>query len=182
MIGRQREAILLSLIEKLKDCGSWCGETHIQKATYFLQELLNVPLGLDFILYKHGPFSFDLKDELNIMQSDMILKSVPQDPYGSSLYPGETSNQIKESYPALIRQYEDLISFIAQKLNNKGVAELEKLATALYVTKNEESDESVEKRSEIIISIKPHVSIEDAKEAVKNVDRFRTELNLLQVA
>jgi uncharacterized protein YwgA len=56
----RRAAILTRLIEQLRNGGSWCGETHVQKATFFLQELLNVPLSLDFILYKHGPFSFDL--------------------------------------------------------------------------------------------------------------------------
>lgn len=40
----QRDAVILSLIENLRSKGSWCGETHIQKATYFIQELLRVPL------------------------------------------------------------------------------------------------------------------------------------------
>jgi len=178
MIGRQREAVILSLIEKLKCNDSWCGETHIQKATYFLQELLKVPLELDFILYKHGPYSFDLKDELNIMQSDMILKSISQLPYGSSLHPGDTSNQIKESYPILISQYEKDIDFVVQKLSRKNVSELEKLATALYVTTSKKTDGSVEQRAESINKVKPHVSIEAAKEAVITVDGFFAELSV----
>ena len=47
----QRDAVLLSLINEMKARGSWCGETHIQKATYFLQELLGVPMNFEFILY-----------------------------------------------------------------------------------------------------------------------------------
>ena len=58
----QRDAVLLSLVGEMINKGSWCGETHIQKAAYFLQVLLEVPLEFDFILYKHGPFSFDLSD------------------------------------------------------------------------------------------------------------------------
>ena len=65
----QRAAVLLSLIEQLKDRGSWCGDTHIQKTTYFLQELLKVPLGFEFILYKHGPYSFDLEDEITALRA-----------------------------------------------------------------------------------------------------------------
>ncbi len=178
MMGRQREAIILSLIEKLKCNKSWCGETHIQKATYFLQELLNVPLELGFILYKHGPYSFDLKDELNIMQSDMILKSISHVPYGASLYPGDTSNQIKECYPNIINQYEKDINFVAQNLSSKNVSELEKLATALYVTKNRETDGSVQQRAETMNEIKPHVSIEAAKIAVETVDKFIAKLQV----
>ena len=55
-------AILLQLIGSLKKYGSWGGETHVQKATYSLQQLKSVPLNFHFVLYKHGPFSFDLRD------------------------------------------------------------------------------------------------------------------------
>ena len=39
----QSNAVLLSLIDNLQAKGSWCGETHVQKATYFIQELFGVP-------------------------------------------------------------------------------------------------------------------------------------------
>lgn len=67
----QRDAVILSLIENLRAKGSWCGETHIQKATYFVQELLRVPLEFEFVLYKHGPYSFDLSDELTAQCGQM---------------------------------------------------------------------------------------------------------------
>ena len=56
----RRAALLTRLIQRLRDRGSWCGETHLQKASLLLQDLTGVPLGFDYILYKHGPFSFDL--------------------------------------------------------------------------------------------------------------------------
>ena len=31
----KRYAIVISMVEKLNKKGSWCGETHIQKAIYF---------------------------------------------------------------------------------------------------------------------------------------------------
>ena len=55
----RRAAILTQLVGNLRREGSWCGETHVQKATFFLQELMEVPLGFNFVLNKHGPFSFD---------------------------------------------------------------------------------------------------------------------------
>lgn len=79
----QREAVLLSLIIEMKARGSWCRETHIQKTTYFLQELLEVPMGFEFILYKHGPFSFDLSDEITAMRSNALLQYQSHAPYGS---------------------------------------------------------------------------------------------------
>ena len=44
-MGRlQNVVLLLALIEGLKEKGSWCGETHIQKVVYFLWKLFNVPV------------------------------------------------------------------------------------------------------------------------------------------
>ena len=60
----QKAAILTELADQLRREGSWCGHTHMQKATYFLQDLLEVPTGYEFILYKHGPYSFDLSEEM----------------------------------------------------------------------------------------------------------------------
>jgi hypothetical protein len=67
------------------------GETHMQKATFFLQELIKVPLGFEFLLYKHGPFSFDLRDELTFMRAQGFLRLEPQYPYGPTLVGGEVS-------------------------------------------------------------------------------------------
>jgi uncharacterized protein YwgA len=64
-----RASLLLTMNEELRRAGSWAGETHMQKAIFFLQELIKVPLGFEFLLYKHGPFSFDLRDELTFMRA-----------------------------------------------------------------------------------------------------------------
>jgi hypothetical protein len=56
-----QDAVLVGLARRLYEQGSWTGETHIQKAAYLLHELLAVPFDFAFILYKHGPFSFDLR-------------------------------------------------------------------------------------------------------------------------
>ena len=60
----EKNVVLLSFIDFMRAKGSWCGETHVQKGTYFFQELMGVPLGFHFILYKHGPFSFDLRNQI----------------------------------------------------------------------------------------------------------------------
>jgi len=78
-MDRLRKAALQTrLIEQLRKEGSWCGETHVQKATLFLQDLMRVPLELEFILYKHGPFSFDLRSELTSLRADELVKLEPQ--------------------------------------------------------------------------------------------------------
>ena len=90
----QRASLIIDLIEKLTEKGSWCGETHIQKAVYFLQELTKVPMGFNFILYKHGPFSFDLRDELAAMRAYRLLEIELRPPYGPGLFPTESGTNI----------------------------------------------------------------------------------------
>lgn len=163
-------AILSELIEGLQQQGSWCGETHIQKATYFLQELLEVPTEFTFILYKHGPFSFDLRDELSAMQADSMLAMVIMPaPYGPSLKPTEESKTLRTHFPVTLGKYEEEIDFIVQALGTKDVGQLERLATALYVMLNPEGEQTDEERAARIHRYKPHISIESARDAINDV-------------
>ncbi len=169
----QRDAVLLSLIREMKARGGWCGETHIQKAVYFLQELLKVPLNFRYILYKHGPFSFDLSDEITAMRADNLLEYQARLPYGPSLFPTDDGLVFLDRYPKTLGTYSREIQFMAGKVGTLGVAELERLATALFVTFSEE--DVVLQREERIISLKPHIKIDEAREAVKLVDFIRIE-------
>src|SRR6059036_3096299 len=101
----QRAVVLLSLLEQLRARGSWCGETHLQKSVYFLQELLGVPLGFDFILYKHGPYAFDLSDEITALRADLLLSILPRDPYGARLLPTENARSLVGRHSATVGGY-----------------------------------------------------------------------------
>jgi len=161
----KRSAIIISLIEHLRKKGSWCGETHIQKTTYFLQELLRVPLEFEFILYKHGPYSFDLSDELTAMRADMLVELISQQPYGPSIVPGPTSKQVKRLFPKTLKRYQDRIDFIAEQFGNYGVAELERVATAFFIA-NENRTSDPKHIAKHIHKIKPHISTEQALKAL----------------
>lgn len=168
----RRAAILTRLIQELRTNGSWCGETHIQKATLFLQELMNVPVGFDFILYKHGPFSFDLRDELTGYRADDLVALEPQWPYGPRISATEHSNYIQKLFSKTILQYQNNISFVGQKLGDQGVAELERVATALFITRKRLPKGSVHERAEELSRLKPHVNLEAAMAAVEFVDEL----------
>lgn len=171
----KKAALITKLVERLREKGSWCGETHIQKAAFFLQDLMNVPLEFDFILYKHGPFSFDLRDELTSLRADELIFLEPQWPYGPRIAITDQSKNIQQLYSKTMGKFKDHIVFVAEKLGSKGVADLERLATAFYVTQRAGGEDSVEERSKQLINLKPHVSLEAAKETVKEVDRIIEE-------
>ena len=171
MQSLERASILLALTEGLRANGSWTGETHIQKASYFLEEFLGVPLGFDFILYKHGPYSFDLTSELASMQANAILSLHSQPaPYGPTYVPGEAGALLKRTHGDAARRFECEINFVAQKLGARSVSELERIATALYVTLEKTA---AEQRPTRIHELKPHVSSADAERAVDDFERIR---------
>lgn len=174
----RKAAVLTRLIQRLGDNESWCGETHIQKATYFLQSLTGVPLEFDFILYKHGPFSFDLRDELTALRADGLLTLESRRPYGARMTVTKQSDYIQGLHPKTLSKYENQVDFVAKKIGQKGVVELERLATALYVTKNFE-DLTVDEKAEKLTSLKPHILLDNARNAVQEVNRLDAEADSL---
>lgn len=176
MEGLKRKVLVLSLLRRMKDEDSWCGETHVQKCLYFLQEMMGAPTDYPFILYKHGPFSFELRDDLTAMRVDGLVEvHVRSNIYGPSLSPGPIAQALLERFPKTLQEYDSQISFIAKRLSPKNVAELERLATALYVT-DEEGLQTQRSRAERVHELKPHVSVEEASDAVKIVDELRSEV------
>ena len=175
MSENKQVALVLNLIKRLADGGSWCGETHIQKAVYFLQRFLNGPLSFDFILYKHGPFSFDLRGKLNEWVADGLLVVERRSmPYGPSLQVSDMANAFLKHFPNTLKAYERYIEFVTKRLADKDSHELERLATALYFTPKNGS-KNVEKRAKAIKKAKPHIDRADAASAVVYVDKLLVE-------
>lgn len=167
----QKVAIILDLAHELKRKGSWCGELHLQKAVYFLQELVNIPTLYEFILYKYGPFSFELRDELTSMRADGLIKlQLQPSPYGPSLVITEHGEKLKNRFPLTINRYNKKIKFVAKIIGNKDADALEQLSTAFYVTREKLIRKDVNKRAHCIRKLKPQISQDDATNAIRNID------------
>ena len=174
-----RYAIMTELVVQLDAHQSWCGETHIQKATFFLQELLQVPMDFDFILYMYGPFSFDLHDELAAMLNYQLLElKSPMLRYGPRWSTKSNADKIRHNHSAVIDNYRRQIEFVATQLGPKRVGELEKLATALYLVR-QHPNESDEQLSVKMNELKPHVTVEDARTALREFHEMRREAGAL---
>jgi uncharacterized protein YciW len=172
----KKAALLTRLVELLRAQGSWCGETHVQKATYFLQELLKVPTGFRFVLYKHGPFSFDLRDELTALRADDLIRlELQAPPYGPRLAPNPQSKHLQEVSSWTLAKYEDRLGFVAEKFGERNVSELERLATALYVTAQLGEHASSGVRAKELRALKHHISPEAAEASIREVDRVSGE-------
>ena len=169
----QRAAILTELMDRLRAHGSWCGETHVQKAVYFLQEIFDVPTGIEYILYKHGPYSFDLTADLTALRADFLIELNHRSPgYGPGLVPTQTSIELRSRYPKTLASHRTHIDFIAKAFEARGVADLERLATALFVTREIGDAASLPKKASRIHELKPHVSEAEALAALLEFERI----------
>jgi hypothetical protein len=174
MVRLEKASLIITFIEKLCDNGSWCGETHIQKTMYFLQHLTNVPMEFKFILYKHGPFSFDLRDELTGLRADGLLYLDVRPPYGPGLLPTPNAKRIRDHFLPAVGKYSNQMEFVTRYLGEKSVIELEQIGTALFVTlKTGIPDQQT--RANEIYRLKPHIPIDTALTAVQEVDNMKKD-------
>ena len=90
-------------------------------------------------------------------------------PYGPSLVPGKDAEYLFNNFADLVREYEDKVSFVAERLAGKQVRELERLATAFYVTY---PGVEVAKRADFITELKPHISHDEAASALRELDEL----------
>lgn len=168
-----RCALVVHLAKRLRSNGSWCGETHLQKALYILQDISKSNFSYKFVIYKHGPYSFDLNNELAAMRSANILEfQFPRQGYGPSIVPTPFGEKILSVNSENILMFAKAVDFLADWFASNDVRYLEKIATAYFVTaKNPRV--STPERARKLHSLKPHVDIVAAEEALRLVDEKR---------
>ena len=171
----ERRALICHMVTAMREEGSWTGETQIQKSAMFLQKMLGVPLGYDFVLYLHGPFSFDLRRELTLMRVRHYLDVEQRAQYGASFKQGTRSLRIT----ARASNYKEAIDFVAREVSPNDVRSLERISTAYFL---QDTDPSLD-REEIAIEInrlKPHISVDQAREAVDQINDLRQSVTNLE--
>jgi hypothetical protein len=165
-----KHALILAVVEGLRQQGSWTGKTHVQKALFLLTASGMSEVPFQFVLYKHGPYSFDAEAELEQMKSYAALDSKAVEGYGVVLSPGKNAPWIKRGYP-LPAAIQEAVDFVCRSVGRKKVAELEPLATAAWIRTREgvvEPDAVVER----LRQLKPHVGIREAEEADREARRL----------
>lgn len=176
MAQLDRDVVVAELVNGLRDHGSWCGATHVQKAMYFLQEMTQIQTGFDFILYKHGPYSFDLRDQLTAMRADLLLDRELLSPeYGPSLKVTENGKKWCQLHKGTPKAVAQAVRFVAERFRDRRVVELERLGTALYVIRKHPGETDPARLSRLVIELKSHIDAADARQAVEEVLRWQQE-------
>jgi uncharacterized protein YwgA len=164
----KQAAILGAFVEKVRATGHACGETLLQKAAFVMKELFGVPLSDQFRIHYYGPFSFQLRDRLSLLEAEDFLRVSPRE-LGVTYDTGERFSQLREQFPQTIAKYQHAIDFAASQLGSLGVKELEPLTTALFVTR-QQPDADTSARAAKLMEIKPHVKPAEARAAIAKVD------------
>lgn len=96
-----------------------------------------------------------------------------------SLWPTENAGRVLDRFPNTLRTHGPKVRFVAERLGDKNVAELERLATALYVVL-QKPDATPEERAGEIHRLKPHVSLSEGRAALQSMERMRGDAASLQ--
>jgi hypothetical protein len=164
----KQAAILGAFVEKVRSMGHPCGETLMQKAAFVMKELLDVPLSDPFRIHYYGPFSFQLRDRLSVLEAEEFISLSPRE-MGVTYDTGERFPQLREQFPKTLARYAPAIEFAATHLAPLGVKQLEPLTTALWVTRQQPQGSRAERAAKLM-EIKPHVQLAEANEAIATVD------------
>ncbi|MDI3498116.1 hypothetical protein [Archaeoglobus sp.] len=158
MTDIKKDDLILYVVKKLNEVGSWAGNTHIQKIIYLAQSASNSDL-YDFALYHYGPYSFELREDVDFLTiSNYLERDV--DEFG---YHYRLSRPLEPSIPT---EMQEKIDKIVKVFGKAPTTLLELITTVDFVarkhpTKNE--DEIVD----TVRQIKPHFSEKAIKLALK---------------
>ena len=173
MILTSEHAQILLVAKLLNGAGSWCGETHIQKTYFLLQELNVLPLAKTFVLHHYGPYSFDLREQVVELQVANFLRLSIQAPYGPRLLVSDAGESFLNRNLSSFAPYLKNIENIIRKVGTKGVSELERLSTALFLINRRTSLKDAEKVAEELTKVKPHITHTLAIEAVREAQGWK---------
>ena len=157
----EKKAIFTYLVSKLNEKTDQVGKTTVQKMMYFLKRMGLVDY--EYTLYHYGPYSFEVENELEQLESSGIL-NISWDPdrgYFIRLAEGydlsEPGTSMKEA-----------IDFLVRKFGQKRAKDLSLIATVLYFYSRLPENEIIE----TVKNLKPQFSeleVRKALEVVKEI-------------
>jgi hypothetical protein len=162
----EHHKLILETVNGLREKGSWTGKTHVIKTLFLVSCKIELPF--DFLLYKHGPYSFDIDLELEEMKSYLAVVSEQVLGYGPRLKIGKGKSFVEGGI--VDRPIVDAIRKACQFVGDSNVGQLEALATAAWI-RSRENLVNQPKVVDRLIELKPHVSRDTALWADSQVSR-----------
>ncbi len=138
MLADSRDHALTALVIKeahqaSAQGGGFVGRTAVQKIMYFLKAL-GVPMNYKFRLHHYGPYSDDLRDDVDCLLADDAIEdtSTDQERY-SNFQPSTECESLLDSYQSKFAEHKDVIASISHYLAQFQPDELELIMTLDYL-------------------------------------------------
>ncbi len=106
---------------------------------------------------------------LGAFRASRLIELEPMPPYGPRLRVSDSGHNLLDRFPKTLARYADSIAFVARNLGSRGVNDLEKIGTALFVLR-EHPKAGVDERAQALMALKPQVDEAAALKAVQEVD------------
>lgn len=142
----QNDLLLLKTISLCNDNGVSCSDIRIQKILYLVS--IKKDLTYNFVMYKNGPHSFELQDDITKLKAYMIIRETyKSNLIGLSIYNKDIKNELINS--TLEKDLSDKLENIFNLVKELSVKQLEELTTKLFFERNQNQIE----KNNIIFSI-----------------------------
>jgi len=176
----EKYALIVELADRLKNTSSQFGKTALQKMIFLLQEVYNVDLGYKFDLYTYGPFTSELLQDLDLVESIGGVKVLPTalgagGVKGYQILPGERGEAVKEKAKEFLDKISDSLNNLINNFGHYSAKSLELRSTIVYVAKDMVRSKGTVDQSElvrIVKEIKPKFSSDDIQKAVTEMMEY----------
>lgn len=136
----KRYALIVELACRLREKSSQFGKTALQKMVYLLQELYDIDCGYEFDFYTYGPFSSELVQDLDLVESMRGVKILPVSSGigGYKIEPGERSEALKNKAGGFLSdsKVSNSLDNLVKAFGNYSARELELRSTIIYVARD----------------------------------------------
>ena len=167
----KRIAIITKLIKEMIEAGCLHSEWYVQKACYFLQEAMRVPLGYEFFCHHGSPYSFELRDEITGMRADGLIRLKPNRAYTPSVCVTSNVERLHDDFTHTLKRYGEYIGFTVDVFAGRTFNEIEDISIALWAAGGEIKNN---KSLRYLIKKLPYM---DIGTAVNEIDRILSQCN-----
>jgi len=168
MERKMQRVMILGLINRLLESNRLTCEAHIERYTYFMQYMMDVPLEFEFFLYMNSPFSESLIYELTHLRADKLLaiKLINSHPCYVTT---EWGKIIIGKYPEILDTYEREIDFTVEILASQDIIELGQAATEILIEKTSEEGKLALDRLVNAISVRHRKGADEKLAKIRNL-------------
>lgn len=104
------------------------GRTALQKLLYFMK-VLGVPMRYTFEIHHFGPFCQNVRNDVDWLLADYVLKDESQDPRYSNYRPNKSWKELENQFARELSQFQSVVSNVCHALSDLSPNTLELIAT-----------------------------------------------------